>query len=61
MGFLNMKDIIAKCVKCHCKFVQKYWDEEISWYIELNITEICNKCKTNILNETSGTSLYKKM
>lgn len=40
-----MEDIIAKCEKCHCEFIQKYWDDEISWYIELNDKNICRACE----------------
>lgn len=39
-----MEDIIAKCEKCQSKFIQKYWDDEISWYIELSKSNICYAC-----------------
>jgi len=40
-----MEDVLVKCEKCHSKFTQKYWDDEISWHITINNTNICGKCR----------------
>ncbi len=37
--------ITKECVSCHETFVEKYWDTELDWHIELNLTRYCQKCQ----------------
>lgn len=37
-------EYLSSCQVCSKKFVQKYWDEEISEYIEINLDEKCFNC-----------------
>lgn len=37
--------VIKECVCCHQTFIEKYWDTELDWYIELNLTRYCHKCQ----------------
>ncbi len=38
-------DITAECGRCRQPFLVKYWDEELDWYIEINLTENCRNCQ----------------
>ncbi len=38
-------DITAECESCHQTFLVKYWDEELDWYIELNLSNHCRDCR----------------
>ena len=58
-----MEDIIAKCEKCHDKFIQKYWDDELSWYIELSDARFCHACgeKAGLQPSSRNTKSTKKL
>ena len=45
----DISAIFVRCDKCGSKYVQKYWDKEINWYIEINNTKICVKCGERII------------
>ncbi|MGD9591696.1 MAG: hypothetical protein AB7V32_04155 [Candidatus Berkiella sp.] len=51
----NVGDIIAECARCQQPFIVKYWDEELDWFIEINLTDYCRSC----LDETNTTSNAK--
>jgi hypothetical protein len=36
--------IMKECVSCQQNFIEKYWDNESNWYIELNLTRYCHRC-----------------
>lgn len=36
--------VLAICEKCNDVFIQKYWDDEIDWYIETYSANTCCKC-----------------
>lgn len=38
-------DCWKKCSECQQLFLEKYWDEELDWYIELNLSNECNTCQ----------------
>ncbi len=38
-------DITAQCEQCQETFLVKYWDDELDWYIELNLTPYCRNCQ----------------
>jgi hypothetical protein len=44
-------NVLTDCVQCQQTFVAKYWDEELDWYIDINLTEFCRDCQQK--NETS--------
>lgn len=37
--------VLKECVSCQQTFVAKYWDTDLDWYIELNLTRYCQKCQ----------------
>jgi len=39
-----MDDCWKECSRCQQLFLEKYWDEELDWYIELNLSNECNAC-----------------
>ncbi len=42
----NSEDnVIKNCDVCSQSFIAKYWDEELDWYIELNLTDYCRQCQ----------------
>lgn len=42
----SLKDeVIEVCENCQREFVAKYWDEELSWYIEVNTSPLCRTCQ----------------
>jgi hypothetical protein len=38
-------DVINVCERCTRCFIAKYWDDELDWYIELNVTNLCRQCQ----------------
>jgi hypothetical protein len=38
-------DVIKVCERCTNRFISKYWDDELDWYIELNATNLCRHCQ----------------
>lgn len=34
-----------ECISCKQLFLEKYWDEELDWYIELNLSNQCHECQ----------------
>ena len=38
-------DCWKECSRCKQLFLEKYWDEELDWYIELNLSNECNVCQ----------------
>lgn len=40
--------IVKECVSCHQTYIEKYWDSEANWYIELNLTRYCQRCLEKI-------------
>lgn len=45
--------IIKECVSCHQTFIEKYWDTELEWYIELNLTRYCHKCQKKCIGPSA--------
>jgi hypothetical protein len=43
-------DCWKECSSCKQRFLEKYWDEEIDWYIELNLSDECTNCQNKPLN-----------
>ncbi len=43
-NYQEANEILAKCEKCNGIFIQKYWDDEIDWYIEICGVNTCHKC-----------------
>ncbi len=37
-------DVVSECAQCHQPYLVKYWDKELDWYIELNLTPYCREC-----------------
>ncbi len=35
-----------KCVCSYCQqpFLSRYWDHELEWYIDINLTSFCKTC-----------------
>lgn len=38
-------DCWKECSRCQQLFLEKYWDEELDWYIELNLSNECHACQ----------------
>jgi len=38
-------DCWKECTCCKQLFLEKYWDEELDWYIELNLANECHACQ----------------
>ncbi len=37
-------DVVSLCAHCQQPYLVKYWDKELDWYIELNLTPLCREC-----------------
>lgn len=40
-----LDDCWKECSRCQQPFLEKYWDEELDWYIELNLSTECTNCQ----------------
>ncbi|MCS5709972.1 hypothetical protein [Candidatus Berkiella aquae] len=38
-------DCWTECSQCQQRFLVKYWDEELDWYIEVNLSKECSGCQ----------------
>lgn len=38
-------DCWTECSQCQQRFLVKYWDEELDWYIEVNLSNECSSCQ----------------
>ncbi len=43
-------DCWKECNRCKKRFLEKYWDEELDWYIELNLSNECVTCQKSKTN-----------
>lgn len=43
-------DCWKECIRCNKRFLEKYWDEELDWYIELNVSDECTDCQNQPAN-----------
>lgn len=43
-------EVYEECRHCQQPFLSKYWDHELEWYIDINLTPLCKKC-TDLLKE----------
>ncbi|MGE3317912.1 MAG: hypothetical protein AB7I18_01340 [Candidatus Berkiella sp.] len=41
----TLDDCWKECIRCKQLFLEKYWDEELDWYIELNLSNECQICQ----------------
>lgn len=41
-----------QCERCQKRYIQSYWDSEIEWFIEINVTGFCKQC---LLSEKRST------
>lgn len=37
-------EVLEVCEICQKTFVQKYWDDEIESYVEINLEKVCVSC-----------------
>jgi hypothetical protein len=37
-------EIFEVCRNCQQSFLSKYWDHELEWYIDINLTSVCKEC-----------------
>ncbi|MBS0287915.1 MAG: hypothetical protein JSR17_11500 [Proteobacteria bacterium] len=49
---VTQSDVTAQCERCKKIYLVKYWDEELDWYIEMNLTSFCRQCQQEVSQET---------
>lgn len=47
---VSQSDETAQCVSCNETFLVKYWDDELDWYIEINLSGYCRQCQPEEAN-----------